>query len=102
MPGVRPKVQTQFPILNTYSTSGDILQTTDARGIPTYGPIPCPDGTYSDLYSTQREEAYGTAEKRTTQFGYDCSRGLVNVATDADNAVSTVTTYDHFGRPVLI
>jgi RHS repeat-associated protein len=40
--------------------------------------------------------------RRTETLDYDFSTGLVTKVTDADNAVSTSTIYDAFGRPTLV
>lgn len=82
------------------SGSGNRIMTTDGRNIQTqfvYGPI----NGYSDLYVTQTQTAYQTAVQRTTNFEYDFYTGRVTLQTDADNSVSTRTSYDVFGRPVL-
>jgi len=83
-----------------YNQYGSPTLTTDARGtqtLLTYGPV----GGISDLYPTQIQTAYGTSVQRTEVRAYDFPTGLVTSATDADNNVSTLTSYDVFGRPTL-
>jgi RHS repeat-associated protein len=74
---------------------------TDERGNQTelvYGNV----GGFTDLYPTQIKTAFGTAVERTETRDYDFHNGLVTRVTDADNQVATATTYDVFGRPVLV
>ncbi|HEV8589215.1 MAG TPA: discoidin domain-containing protein, partial [Pyrinomonadaceae bacterium] len=80
--------------------TGKLIQTTDARGtqtVLTYGSV----GGF-DIYPTQIVTASGTSIARTEARAYDFSTGLVTSATDADNNVTTSTTYDVFGRPTLV
>jgi RHS repeat-associated protein len=80
--------------------AGKLIQTTDARGtntVLTYGSV----GGF-DIYPTQIQTAYGTAVQRTEQRQYDFSSGLVTRVTDADNNVSSSTTYDVVGRLTLV
>jgi len=84
-----------------YNQYGSPTLTTDARGtqtLLTYGPV----GGVSDLYPTQIQTAYGTSVQRTENRTYHLGTGLVTSATDADNNVTTATTYDVFGRPTLV
>jgi RHS repeat-associated protein len=84
-----------------YNQYGSPTLTTDARGtqtLLTYGPV----GGVSDLYPTQIQTAYGTSVQRTETRVYDFLTGLVTSATDADNNVTTSSTYDVFGRPTLV
>jgi YD repeat-containing protein len=46
--------------------------------------------------------AYGTAIQRTQNRQYDFNTGLITSVTDADNSVTTITTYDDLGRPILV
>lgn len=73
----------------------------DAKGNQThitYGTI----GSFSDLYPTEIKTAYGTSLVRTEDREYDFGTGLVTRVTDADNGVSTSTTYDALCRPTLV
>jgi hypothetical protein len=86
-------------ISRTY-LSGDVLTETDPRGIErsfayssSGGCAPYP----SDLY-----EAYGTADQRHWQFGWDCYTGLRTSETDADNSITTSASYDVIGRQTLV
>ena len=84
-----------------YNQYGMPVLTTDARGFQTqltYGAV----GGFTDLYPTQVKTAYQTSVQRTETRDYDFNTGLVTRVTDADNNVSTVTTYDAFGRPTLV
>ncbi len=87
---------------HTYDTYGNLTQTTDARNNVvklTYDAITnCPDGSASNLYPTQREEAHGKTEERTTTYAYDCESGLLTSRTDTDNSVATGYDYDDLGR----
>ncbi|MBO0720793.1 MAG: RHS repeat-associated core domain-containing protein, partial [Blastocatellia bacterium] len=57
----------------------------------------------TDLYVTKTETAANAAAiKRTTTFKYDYNSGLITETRDADNNVSTLTTYDFYGRPTLV
>ncbi|HYE74520.1 MAG TPA: hypothetical protein VEF04_14370, partial [Blastocatellia bacterium] len=88
-------------VSHTYDSYGNRTLTTDARGYQTqftYGSI----NGYTGLYVTQTKTAYGTTVQRTTNSDYDFQTGLVTTSTDADNNVTTVTTYDVFGRPTLV
>ncbi|HMM81493.1 MAG TPA: RHS repeat-associated core domain-containing protein [Pyrinomonadaceae bacterium] len=89
----------------TYNSYGMPLTATDANGNVTqitYGNVAGPGGNVTDLYPTQTVAAYGTAVARTSVAVYDFYTGLVTTATDADNGVSTVTTYDDLGRPTKV
>lgn len=90
----------------TYNSYGMPTQTTDANGVQTtatYGSLYLPVGWVSDLYPTQTVVAsnYSSLD-RTTTASYDTYTGLVTTATDSDNSVSTVTTYDAVGRPTKV
>jgi RHS repeat-associated protein len=85
-----------------YSASGNVTLTKDGKDIETkftYGSV----GGFSDLYPTRIEKAFNyTSLKLTTDRAYDFSTGLETIVTDVDNNVSTVTSYDDFGRPTLV
>jgi len=84
-----------------YNQFGSPKLLTDARGFKTqltYDAV----GGFPDLYVTKIITAFGTSVARTETREYDFNRGLVTRITDADNNVSTATTYDVFGRPTLI
>ena len=84
-----------------YDVYGNLTLSTDARGFQTqltYGLV----GSFSNLYPTQIKTAYQTPVQRTENFEYDFYTGLTTRLTDADNNVSTSTTYDVFGRPTLV
>lgn len=88
-----------------YNSFGSPELLTDARGFQTkltYGPISAPTGVVSDLYPTETITAFGTPVARTSAAVYDFYTGLVTTATDIDNNVSTITTYDGLGRPILV
>jgi RHS repeat-associated protein len=92
---------TYISVTNQYDAYGNQTLATDARGFKTqttYGPT----GSFGDLYPTQVKSALGTAVERTASYEYDIYSGRVTRATDADNGVSTATTYDPFGRPILM
>lgn len=77
----------------------------DARGTRTsyvYGGVAGPSGTVTDLYPTETRVADGTTVQRKSLQEYDFYTGLVTKATDADNNVYATTTYDVFGRPILV
>lgn len=84
-----------------YTTFGMPRLITDAKGNRTqftYGAI----GTVSDLYVTQIETAWGTSVERTETRQYDFNTGLATGVFDQDNNVSVLTSYDAFGRPILV
>ncbi|HEX6047306.1 MAG TPA: hypothetical protein VFZ22_22645, partial [Pyrinomonadaceae bacterium] len=84
-----------------YNQYGMPTLTTDPRGLKTlvtYGPI----GTVSDLYPTEVKTAHETAQVRTQRSEYDLGTGLVTRVTDVDNNVSTSTSFDALGRPLLV
>lgn len=97
-----PLVSTNSIAVGTqYNSFGSPILITDAAGVQTrltYGPI----AGFADLYPTQTEAAYGTALKRTETRQFDFNTGLVTTVTDVDNNVSTVTSYDDLGRPILV
>jgi len=85
-----------------YNQYGSPILSTDARGFQTqfnYGNI---GGGLIDLYPTEIKVAYQTAVQRTETREYDFSTGLVTRSTDVDNNISSATTYDVFGRPILL
>ncbi|MEZ5308332.1 MAG: RHS repeat-associated core domain-containing protein [Pyrinomonadaceae bacterium] len=82
-----------------YDSYGNILTTTDARGIQTRFTYSAINGVTS-LYPTQTETAWGTSLVRTATAEYDFWTGLVVSATDADNNITAETEYDPLGRPV--
>ncbi|HEU4767882.1 MAG TPA: hypothetical protein VFS77_10920, partial [Pyrinomonadaceae bacterium] len=89
-------------VTTAYNQYGMPTLITDARGLKTqttYGEVA---DDVSDLYPTQIKIAYQTAEVRTETREYDFETGLVTKVTDADNDVSTSTTYDALGRPTLV
>ena len=85
-----------------YDAYGNPTQTTDANGVQstvTYGSV----NGYSDLYPTQTVAASNyTAVKRTSTAAYDFYTGLPTSATDADNNLTSATTYDVLGRPIKV
>jgi RHS repeat-associated protein len=88
-------------VFTQYNQYGSPILATDARGIQTqfvYGLV----GGVMDLYPTQIKTAFQTSVQRTETSEYDFYTGVVTRVTDADNNVSTSTTYDAFGRPVLV
>jgi RHS repeat-associated protein len=92
-------------VTTAYNSYGMPTLITGANGVETqitYGSITGPSASYSDLYPTQTVTAYGTGVAKTSTAAYDFYTGAVTTATDVDNGVSTVTTYDVFGRPTLV
>ena len=84
-----------------YDNFGNPILTTDAEGNQTkltYGPV----NGILNLYPTRTEAAFGTPVQRTSTAEYDFWTGLDTLSTDVDNDVSTRTSYDAFGRPVLV
>ena len=55
-----------------------------------------------NLYPVTRVVASGTPVARTTNYTYDFPTGAVISVTDADNGVTTQTTLDAAGRPILV
>jgi len=106
--GVLP--QETAPLLNASNSIGVVTEytaygmprlVTDAKGNRTrftYGLI----GTVSELYPTQIEAAWDTPVERTETRQYDFNTGLVTGVFDQDNSVSVLTSYDAFGRPILV
>jgi RHS repeat-associated protein len=92
----------------TYNSFGEPIQTKDANGVQTTITYGCIDGNAScdanltNLYPTKTEAASNSTLKRTSTASYDFYTGLVTTATDADNNLSTVTTYDDLGRPTKV
>jgi RHS repeat-associated protein len=88
-------------VSHQYDAYGNPILRTDARGIQTqfvYGDI----NGFTDLYPTQIRTAYQTGVQRTETREYDFYTGVVTRVTDADNNVSTSTSYDVFGRTTLV
>ena len=84
-----------------YNAYGMPTLSTDAKGYQTqitYGSI----NGYPDLYPTQTIAAYGTTIARTSTMNYDFATGLPTSMTDADNNLTSATTYDALGRPLKI
>ena len=84
-----------------YNQYGAPTLTTDRRGIQTqiiYGAV----GAFIDLYQTEVRTAINTNVQRTANMEYDFQTGLATRSTDLDNNVSTATSYDVFGRPILV
>ena len=89
-------VQTEYN-----NTFGNPSMRTDERGNQTkfiYGDV----GGFTDLYPTQIKSAFGTTVQRTENRAYDFYNGLATRVTDVDNDVATSTTYDVFGRTLLV
>ncbi len=86
---------------------GNVTATIDAKNTRTtaaYGLITGCSGanpTLTNLYPTQRVEAASTSAARTFQATYDCNTGVVTTERDADNDVTSTTTYDGLGRPLV-
>ena len=82
--------------------TGKLTQMTDANGnVTDYFYDDIGNGTI-DMYVTKTIAANGTGVKRTSEFKYDYWTGLVTESKDTDNLVSTLSTYDVFGRPTLV
>ena len=82
----------------TTAKYGNRTSTTDGRGNRT-------EWTYGSdkLYPLSMVVAANRASlKRTTRYTYDFHTGAVTSATDADNGVTTRTTLDAVGRPILV
>ena len=93
-------------ISHTYDKHGNRLTTNDGEGTVTkwsYEEI-TDSGSPSrtGLYPTSQVVASGRDEKRTTHYSYDFHTGAVTSAIDADNGVTTRTTVDAVGRPVMV
>jgi len=87
-------------VTHQYDPYGNRTHTTDANNVTTlfvYGPI---DG-HENLYVTDTKVAVDTPVQQWTTQSYDFNTGLVTQSTDANNNVTTRTTYDVFGRPTL-
>jgi len=92
---------------NTYDSYGNLLSSTDARGVDTtycYSTGDCAvSGQTANLYPTRIQVASNYSSlMRTTNKLYDFATGLVTSVTDADNSVTTSTSHDVFGRPTLV
>jgi RHS repeat-associated protein len=88
-------------VFREYDSFGNTTKTIDALEVETefvYGSI----NGFADLYVTVRRDALGTSVQRTTNMDYDFYTGVVTLSTDADNNVSTRTSYDALGRPILV
>jgi RHS repeat-associated protein len=87
-------------VAHQYDSFGNITRTTDAKGVQTqfiYDPI----NDHANLYVTQTKVAAGTPVQRWATQAYDFHTGLVTQSIDMDNNITTETSYDVFGRPVL-
>ena len=85
----------------TFDTFGNPLIATDANGVQskiTYGAV----STFSGLYPTQTESAFGTTVERTSTAQYDFYTGAITQSTDVDNNVSSATEYDALARPTKV
>ncbi|HEU4932648.1 MAG TPA: HNH/ENDO VII family nuclease [Pyrinomonadaceae bacterium] len=85
-----------------YNQYGMPTLITDARQVQTeyiYGTV---SGNVFDLYPTEIKTAFGTSVQRKETRTYDFNTGLVTQVTDTDNSVSTITSYDVIGRPILV
>ena len=108
--GVVPATLTSsnsITISHAYDSRGNRISTTDGKGNVTewtYGAIAGSGSPLeSNLYPTQVVEASGnTALRRTTTYVYDFHTGAVTSARDVDNGVTTRTTVDAVGRPVMV
>ena len=90
-------------VTHAYDQYGNRTSTTDGRGSRTvwsYGQVA---GSGSDgFYPTAMVEGAGTGLARRMTYGYDFHTGQVTSRTDADNGVTTRTTVDAAGRPILV
>ena len=91
-----------FAILHTYDSRGNRLTTTDGEGIKTEWSY----GT-NNLYPARQVEASekdggATTVARTMDYTYDLWTGAVTSVKDVDNGVTTRTTVDAVGRPVIV
>jgi RHS repeat-associated protein len=83
--------------------TGKRTSTTDANGVTTNYSYDDIGNGWSNIYVTKVETAANyPALKRTTMSQYDFGTGLVTETRDVDNNVTTLTTYDHLGRPTLV
>ena len=94
-------------ISHTYDKHGNRLTTNDGEGTVTewsYGEITGSGSpSRTGLYPTVMVAAAGNALlQRTTHYSYDFHTGAVTSARDADNNVTTRTTVDAVGRPVMV
>jgi RHS repeat-associated protein len=89
-------------VSHQYDGYGNRTFSTDSRAVRSqlvYGAV----GGFTGLYPTETRAAVDyPALRRTTATEYDFWTGLVTRTTDVDNNVSASTTYDNFGRPVLV
>jgi RHS repeat-associated protein len=88
-------------VTNQYDTFGNRTHTTDANNVTTlfvYGSV----NGHENLYVTETKVAEGTPVQQRTTRSYDFQTGLVTQSTDVDNNVTNRTTYDVFGRPILV
>jgi RHS repeat-associated protein len=88
-------------VLHQYDTYGNPTLTTDAGLQKTrlvYGPV----SGFTDLYPTEIKAAFDTSIVRTENREYDFRSGQVTRVMDVDNNVSSSTSYDVFGRPILV
>ena len=104
--GYRLDTENSLITTSTYDDFGNTTSTTDVKGVQTtitYGAVNGPNGAVSNLYPTKTETASNyTALKRTSTASYDFYTGLVTLATDVDNNISTGTDYDDLGRPIKV
>ena len=80
----------------TYSNHGNILTSTNGRGVQTQYTWDA-----NDLYLTKRATAVGATEGRTTTFSFDPASGLLQSLTDVDNNVTSTFAYDALDRLML-
>ena len=97
---------TMVSVSHTYDSYGNPISTTDARGTVTllnYGPITDNLGNqYTNLYPTDVYKAFTLPTQQHASSTYDFYTGLVTSSKDVDNNVTTNTTYDLLGRPILV
>jgi RHS repeat-associated protein len=84
-------------VLHTYDSHGNPLYHTDGRTTQT-------QLTYdaNALYPIQTVEGSNKPVHLTTTRQFDFYTGVITLSTDTDNNVSIKTTYDVFGRPILV
>src|SRR5262245_16826117 len=93
--------ENSISVTRQYDPYGNRTHTTDANNVTTwfvYGPV----NGHENLYVTETKVAVGTPVQQWTTQSYDFNTGLVTQSTDVDNNVTTRTTYDVFGRPILV
>jgi RHS repeat-associated protein len=92
---------TYVSVSHQYDVYGNPTLSTDANGNLTQLFYEAVNGV-EHLYPTKVITALNTPIQRTSLQEYDFYSGQVTRATDFDNNVSTSTTYDVFGRPILV